>query len=640
MSKETSNPFKLPRGEKIRRELVAVFRRQRKAVLRYLNTGKKDDYGVSLPAFWPSWHDFGFGAIDEARRFTPMLQACWKQGGEDLFARVGLDPDEWSVTNPHTEEKIAKAALDFCAATNQTTSLQLDEALKKTRDELIEGIVKRGESLAALTKRVNAVFDQAEKYRARRIAATEASRAVHAAGEAAAYESGVVTGWEWLASDDCCPLCRTVARRCPRVKLGQPFAIVGDHPSYSQVRFPPLHPGDQCSVVEILDTDQQPAWGETLLQPKPEAEDEPGEAEESPKPTPTPKPKPLPPKKPKPRPAEPAVEVVPEPKPGRGEPLPPKPAPKPRPDPGVVAPKPEPAKPKPTPEPPPLPTPAKPGEPIDPKKPIKDRIAAWKDGDARLEKLKAIDSSKLNDCLDEIKRCEAELRKINKKKAHTSEDSARFAELYKRAGQLRVEAEAHRGDVLASLTRTLSIPDHENEGLRIHATTPGAAGGKVAAASEFYGRACRAGSGPVEVEYAIKNARANYDLKAKRITLDPRDHVGVVAHEQAHAVETQCPEIEKRLREFLAYRCDGETPTKMNKVAPGKGYDKDEEGRKDHFDRHFDLESAYYVGKHYRAGTEILSMGVEALIKNPAGFAKDDPEYCKFVLGILSGELR
>lgn len=63
-------------------------------------------------------------------------------------------------------------------------------------------------------------------------------------------------------------------------------------------------------------------------------------------------------------------------------------------------------------------------------------------------------------------------------------------------------------------------------------------------------------------------------------------------------------------------------------------------GRKDHFDRFFTERSASYTGKYYRNSSEVLSMGLEALANNPTGFAKKDPEFCKFILGILRGALR
>jgi hypothetical protein len=268
-----SNPFKLPRGEKLRKEIIGVFREQRAAILRFLKTGRKDQ-GPPPPAQWPDWDDFRLGALAISERMTPLLRLTWEQAADAFAPRVGLDPDAWSVVNPFTERMIEEAALAFCESTNETTSLQLDEALRKLREELNAGIVEVGESLARLTKRVNAIFDQATTSRARRIAWTETSRAVHAAQEQAAIHSGVVTGWKWLLSGDACPLCFAVAARCPAVRLGQPFAVIGDDPHYSTIKFPPLHPHCNCSMVQVLDSDDQPAWGDTLHDPDPATEDE------------------------------------------------------------------------------------------------------------------------------------------------------------------------------------------------------------------------------------------------------------------------------------------------------------------------------------------------------------------------------
>jgi hypothetical protein len=252
--------------------MVDVFRQQRAAVLRYLRTGRKD-FGDMLPDRWPDWNDFELGALKISERMTPLLRLTWDAAGSKFAPKVGLDPNAWKIVNPHTERMIEQAALDFCQSTNNTTSLELTEALEKTKAELKAGIVDKGESVEKLTKRVQKVFDGAEKWRARRIAQTETSRAVHAAQEQAAIASGVVTGWTWLLSSDACPICNTIARRCPAVRLGHAFAVIGDSPAYSQIRFPPAHPHCNCTVLEVLDTDEQPKFHDTLQQPEPEPED-------------------------------------------------------------------------------------------------------------------------------------------------------------------------------------------------------------------------------------------------------------------------------------------------------------------------------------------------------------------------------
>jgi len=270
------NTYGLPRGDKVRRELRAWFKRQRKAVLHYVKTGEirtKDESGGDIPPSIPDFDAFGLGSLPMSERMVPLIGAIWDDAGQSFNARLGLDPDSFSVVNPNTRQAVEKSTLEFCESTNATTHLELTEALRKTREAISEGLIARGDSVADLTKRINDIFSGAETWRARRIAATEASRAVHAAQEMSAVDSDVVTGWKWLLSEDACPLCQTVARRVPAVRLGQPFAVIGNNPAYATIKFPPLHVSCQCSVQEVLDIDRQPEWSATLYDPEPEEQD-------------------------------------------------------------------------------------------------------------------------------------------------------------------------------------------------------------------------------------------------------------------------------------------------------------------------------------------------------------------------------
>lgn len=107
----------------------------------------------------------------------------------------------------------------------------------------------------------------------------------------------------------------------------------------------------------------------------------------------------------------------------------------------------------------------------------------------------------------------------------------------------------------------------------------------------------------------------------------------------------------------------------MKKLFPTYNYDSNEVGRKDKFEevweRYFkekwqlgrsdrelgvdqlqrrtewSLNRAYYNGKKYdHPSTEILSMGLEMLYLDPVTFARVDPEYFKFIVGVLRGDLR
>ena len=220
-----------------------LFRQQNEAATQFLKTGKKNQFG-DLPPIWPPWEEFGLSALEVSRRFVPLLMPIWEKTGDLVGVRLGLDPNEWSVVNPHTEEAIHQQAFNFCESTNNSTSEQIDTALDKLRQGLVQGVYERGETIPQLTKRVNAIFGDLTKSHARTIAQTETSRADHSAQEIAAKESGVVTGWRWLASSDACEICLAIAARCPTVKLGQPFAVIGDNPTYKD-EVSPLPPALQ-----------------------------------------------------------------------------------------------------------------------------------------------------------------------------------------------------------------------------------------------------------------------------------------------------------------------------------------------------------------------------------------------------------
>lgn len=266
---DEENTYGLPEGRSIFRELIRWFRLQRRIVLDWVPPAEDP-----LPANAPDLTRFD-GVMGEA--FTTVLTPYWDDAGQKTMAHLGLDPNEWKVEAPHLRAKIREAAYAFCHATNQTTSKQLETALRQLRAEFIAGQASRGETLDQLTQRVNGVFDLAEEWRARRIAATEASRATHAAQEEADIQSGVVAGLELLLSADACPLCRKVATECRAVRLGQPFAVIGHHPQYSTIKYPPIHPHCQCTAVEILlpqyGGPAHVAWGETLQQPQRGLED-------------------------------------------------------------------------------------------------------------------------------------------------------------------------------------------------------------------------------------------------------------------------------------------------------------------------------------------------------------------------------
>lgn len=263
---EAENTYGLPEGVELTAELLAWFRRQQQAVLDAVPQSPLAPVPDAGELFKPTdWDD------PMARACVPYLSAVWDKSGKATVARLGLDPAAFEVTSPHLRGVIERAALAFCKSTNETTGKQIGTAVKQLRAELVTGLVDEGESIPELTKRIRGVFERATEGRAKRIAATESARAFHAAQEAGAQESGVVAGLELLLSGDACPLCRKVATEAKRVKLGQPFAVIGSHPDYSQIRHPPIHPNCQCTVIEVLTPEYggpaDPGFRPTLVQP-------------------------------------------------------------------------------------------------------------------------------------------------------------------------------------------------------------------------------------------------------------------------------------------------------------------------------------------------------------------------------------
>ena len=123
------------------------------------------------------------------------------------------------------------------------------------------------------------------------------------------------------------------------------------------------------------------------------------------------------------------------------------------------------------------------------------------------------------------------------------------------------------------------------------------------------------------------------------INLSVNTTVPTMVHEMGHWMEDNVPGSLASVQEFLRHRVGNEPYTNLRDKFGH--FDSAEFGRKDNFDRALSEYQAYYVGKDYISGnTEVLSMGVELLHKDPVGFAAKDPEYFSFIVGLCDGSLR
>lgn len=155
---------------------------------------------------------------------------------------------EWNVFRPETLAALRSAVFEFCRSTNATTNLSVQQARAELRRQISEGL-DQGEALAQLTVRVQRIYRNPQ--RAQMIAATEASRAMHAGQMMAAQQSGgVVTGLRWLASADACSVCEDLDGRA--VPLGGVFMVQAKGGPYAVIKHPPAHPNCMCAVTEVV----------------------------------------------------------------------------------------------------------------------------------------------------------------------------------------------------------------------------------------------------------------------------------------------------------------------------------------------------------------------------------------------------
>lgn len=258
------NTFGLPDGEAIRVEMAAIFREQRLALLGWMDSEGYKAFG--LPMSWPSWESLRLGAAEIAGRVKGAIADIWESAGKSWLTGHGKDPARFDVSVPPLSTQIDAQANGIGREVNAGTTDRLNGLLTRVTDQFNRNEKTLAESIEALRKGIVEEVRPMEAWRARRIAVTEAARGYHSALNAAAIASGFVTGWQWLLADGACPFCEMIAEQCQFVPLGQAFAVVGDGP-YSEIYYPPAHPNCRCDIVEIVLTDEQPDWGETLVNP-------------------------------------------------------------------------------------------------------------------------------------------------------------------------------------------------------------------------------------------------------------------------------------------------------------------------------------------------------------------------------------
>lgn len=220
--------------------LQGWFGEQRDRVLASLKTG---------PAtITKSWYDLDADTSDLAERLAPAVEAYYDAAAKTLITRLGLTDDVWRVVQPKLREAAGKACLQLAQSTNETTSLELEAARTKLRDELGTGLAA-GEYVAQLIGRVQKVFERAETERAWLIADTERTRAI-SASETATAEAAGVKAKVWMADGLACPVCKSLDGT--ERPINEPFFVDPKGGPYSVCSHPPAHVQCRCTQRYIV----------------------------------------------------------------------------------------------------------------------------------------------------------------------------------------------------------------------------------------------------------------------------------------------------------------------------------------------------------------------------------------------------
>lgn len=138
-----------------------------------------------------------------------------------------------------------------------------DTLYDNIKEELMAGI-DAGESIAELADRLAGKDWLIGDERAELIARTETLKGTNWSSKETMRQSGVVTGVEWLTTDDdmTCPEC--AAMNGVRVDVDENFFDAGEDPQtigdsdlemildYEDIEAPPLHPDCRCTLLAVL----------------------------------------------------------------------------------------------------------------------------------------------------------------------------------------------------------------------------------------------------------------------------------------------------------------------------------------------------------------------------------------------------
>lgn len=190
----------------------------------------------------------------------PKIKRLVEDKGREMFDFIGMER-ELDLATPTAEQYLREQGNILTRDINETTR-------KALNDTLIEGF-KAGEGIPELTKRIEAVYDDALGFRAERIARTEVLRATNWATLESYKQSGIVDGKQWLTAIDerVCPICEPMDGVI--IPLDDNFKTIEG--GFDR---PPAHVNCRCTMTPIFDLKSIPNYSQKLRKQKEDVQSE------------------------------------------------------------------------------------------------------------------------------------------------------------------------------------------------------------------------------------------------------------------------------------------------------------------------------------------------------------------------------
>lgn len=272
------NAFGLPNGEPIASAWSRVIRNQKAALRKLLDNSRFANATITSSGVDEAlrvWRKDLEAFTDELTgRMVPYMTTIITRNGNTIRTRRGFKKaDDWFIRDPGRVKALESTVLDLCKDTLDVIAGEGAEKVAKVRQRLIAGEIDDGSGgWIDVYDSLDEYFDESSKWRASRIARTEASRAANWGIRASAEELPDLVGFQWMMAPGACAACLRAGRRAdgkPRtVRKNEPFVRnygpkvtnLGDPErqrtipeEYRQIQFAPLHPNCRCSVRPIFE---------------------------------------------------------------------------------------------------------------------------------------------------------------------------------------------------------------------------------------------------------------------------------------------------------------------------------------------------------------------------------------------------